>query len=79
MLKYRNQVLTREQLNKAKELHKEAYDAFIRTRKQLMESDYHKGWTDKTRFTLISNELGRPKTMKQCVREVTQAKTEGEQ
>lgn len=70
MLKRKNVVLTRDQLNEAKRLHQESFDAFVKERKEKFESDIHKGWTDKTRFVKIMSGLKRPKTMNQCVKEV---------
>lgn len=74
MLKRKNKVITREQLNEAKALHKEAYEAYIEVVKQAFESDMHKGWSPQTRHNLILNDIPKPKTMNICVKEVTQPK-----
>lgn len=75
MLKYKNIVLTREELNTAKKLHSDSYNQYITDKQNLFNSNFGKGYTEETRFKMIQAEVLKPKTMKQCIKIV---QTKGE-
>ena len=70
MIKYRNKVVTRDELNEAKRIHKESYEKFVETRRKLYNSTENKSLVDTVVFATKAMQLSRPKSMRQCVNEV---------
>lgn len=68
MFKYKNIVLTREELAKAKELHNQSYETYQKDKQDLYNSNFAAGYTDETRFKMVRAEVQFPKTMKQCIK-----------
>lgn len=71
MLKCKNLVVTREQLNEAKELHARSYNEFVEKRRKKYDATIHSGLIGSVVFATAIMQLRKPRTMKQCIKEVT--------
>jgi hypothetical protein len=78
MLKIKNVVVTREQQKEAKELHDKAYEEYVERRNKAFDPSVHSGFVGNLVYFTKVGKLTKPKSMKQCVREVL-SKTTGEE
>jgi len=71
MIKRKNVVVTREQLNEAKRIHTESYNEFVEKRRKLYNSQDNSGLVNTIVFATRAMKISRPKSMRQCIKEVT--------
>lgn len=75
MIKYKNLVVTREELTEAKKLHSDSYDEYVKRRRKMYDEQETTGLVNTIVFATKIMKLSKPRTMKQCVAEVTNKTT----